>query len=90
MANKYANESLGDCCRRVVAELDAKCEQLDEHSRSCIVRQMEFEDRCSICRAAGLICYLRDCEGELVQARQTARERDELRSFQMNALGGWG
>jgi len=86
-ASRYANESLGDCCRRVTAELDSRCEQLDEHSQSCLVRRIDFEERCAICRAAGLICYLRDLEDTLVQARRTERERDELRRFQMNAVG---
>lgn len=88
-ASQYANETLGECCRRVTAELDAKCEQLDAHSQSCLVRKVDFEERCPICRAAGLICYLRDLESSLVGARRTERERDELRMFQMHAVGNY-
>lgn len=83
----YENETLQECCKRVVKKLKSKCEKIDEQDKNCLQRQDEFEERCDICQAAGLLCYL-DEEAETIQnAARNARQRELDRSFIMNSVG---
>lgn len=87
---EYDDERLADCCTRIIGKLVTKCETTEVVGRkklSCLQRKLEFEDRCAICQAAGLLSFLRDEAPVLEQAERLKADADRLRSFAMNVVG---
>ena len=82
----YEDESFEATCTRVINKLLPACEHLKDE-RNCFQQKLDFEQRCKLCQAAGLLNF---CREELPSLASRAQEVERLRRFQMNSLGGYG